>query len=172
VRDAVNKGFALMRPQPPSGSPTGALPDVHDIGGGRGYFASLTLPNRIESVRPAAMFLVHAARALNISAAARPLFEVAVSEVLTNAVKHGHSVHERDVIHCELELTPGQLTMRILDSGPGFDVPPPRVGGVADEVETLRESGYGLPIVQSVFPVVRAIHVNGRFGLELILPRL
>jgi serine/threonine-protein kinase RsbW len=136
-----------------------------------GFHASLCVPNRVESVRPAALFLVHAARALNVAAASKPLFEVAVTEALTNAVKHGRGRDGRGDILCEIRLTPQQLTVRIVDSGPGFSVPAPRLPNLTpEEVETLPESGYGVPIIQSVFPVVRAIRVQGQFGLELGLP--
>jgi anti-sigma regulatory factor (Ser/Thr protein kinase) len=130
------------------------------------------VPNRIESVRPAAAFLVQTARAFHVAAAANPLFDVAVTEALTNAVKHGHGGGDaRGDIVCEVELAPGQLTLRIFDNGPGFTVPQvPSVSG--HEMETLRESGYGLSIIQSVFRVVRAIRVGGRFGLELNVPQL
>jgi len=141
-----------------------------DIGPDQTYVASLTVPNRVESVRPAASFLVQTARALNVPAATKPVFEVAVTEALTNAVKHGHG-REPAVVTCELEVTTSQLTLRIIDSGRGFTIPTPTLPAVsAEQVERLPESGYGVPIIQSIFPSVRAIHVNGRFGLELCLP--
>lgn len=142
-----------------------------DVEAGQPYIASLTVPNRVESVRPVASFLVQTARALNVPAAAKPLFEVAVTEALTNAVKHGHSGEPNAVVMCELELTATQLTLRILDGGRGFTLPTQTLPTVsAEQVERLPESGYGVPIIQSMFPTVRAIRVNGRFGLELCLP--
>jgi anti-sigma regulatory factor (Ser/Thr protein kinase) len=156
---------------PPTERPVESLPDEGETGVGQGYRASLTVPNRVESVRPAATFLVQAARALQVAAASKPLFEVAITEAVTNAVKHGNSRDGDGVIVCELELDPKLLILRILDAGPGFTVPAPRLPKVRpEEVETLPESGYGLPIIQSVFPVVRAVRVNGQFGLELCLP--
>jgi serine/threonine-protein kinase RsbW len=135
------------------------------------YSASLTVPNRPESVRPAVLFLVETARALGVAEASTPLFEVAITEAVTNAVKHGHSGHGDDAIVCEVERLPGQLIFRILDNGPGFAMPDPTLPNIAaDAVHTVPESGYGLPIIQSVFPAVRGIRVNGRFGLELCLP--
>ena len=137
----------------------------------QGYVASLTVPNRVESVRPATSFLVATSRALNVPAAANPLFEVAVSEAITNAVKHGHKGEVRGAITCELEVAPAALTVRVLDGGAGFRVPEPQFPPISDErLQALPESGYGLPIIHSVFPVVRAVKVNGRFGLELSLP--
>jgi anti-sigma regulatory factor (Ser/Thr protein kinase) len=167
-----SRGVALMSARlPPTERPVESRSDAGEMAANQGYHASLSVPNRVESVRPAAMFLVHTARALNVAAASKPLFEVAVTEALTNAVKHGRSRDGRGVIVCELELDPRRLTLRILDAGPGFKVPAPRIPNLTpEEVETLPESGYGLPIIQSVFPSVRAVRVNGTFGLELSLP--
>ena len=135
------------------------------------YVASLTVPSRVESVRPAALFLVQTAAALNVAAATTPLFEVAVTEALTNAVKHGHSGESSAVVTCELELTASHLTLRIIDGGRGFAIPTPTLPSVSvEQVERLPESGYGVPIIQSVFPSVQAIRVRGRFALELCLP--
>jgi anti-sigma regulatory factor (Ser/Thr protein kinase) len=155
---------------PPTGIPSASLTEV-EMAPGQGYVASLTVPNQVESVRPAASFLVQAARALNVAAAAKPLFEVAVTEAITNAVKYGHGGGMRGVIVCELEFRPVQLMMRIMDEGPGFTIPAPRLPKISTEdFQALPESGFGLPIIQSVFPVVRAVRVGERFGLELCLP--
>ena len=135
------------------------------------YSASLTVPNRPESVRPAVLFLVETARALGVREASAPLFEVALTEAVTNAIKHGHSGHGDTAVVCEVERSPHQLVFRIVDSGPGFAVPDPALPHIAaDAVHMLPESGYGLPIIQRVFPAVRGIRVNGRVALELCLP--
>ena len=130
--------------------------------------ATLTVPSRVEFVRPATLFLVQAARALQVPAAAEPVFEVAVSEAITNAVKHGGNQTANSTITCQLELDEGALTLRIMDDGEGFAIskaPLPEVS--PDQIEALPSSGYGLPIIQTVFPTVRVIHVEGRFGVEL-----
>jgi anti-sigma regulatory factor (Ser/Thr protein kinase) len=135
--------------------------------------ATLTVPSRVESVRPATAFLVQAARELNVPKAAEPVFEVAISEAVTNAVRHGSRRRGDAVITCDIQLTNNdrdgrELRLRIIDGGEGFDVPPPRPLAIqSDEIESVPERGYGLPIIQSVFPIVRVIQVDGRFGLEL-----
>lgn len=135
------------------------------------FAASVTVPNGPESVRPAVAFFLHTTRALDIAEASAPLVEVALTEALTNAVKHGHGGDENAVIVCEIERSPRELVFRVIDSGRGFVVPNPTLPDIRpDEIETVPESGYGLPIIQSVFPVVRAARVNGRFALELCLP--
>ena len=130
------------------------------------YMATLTVPNRVESVRPATAFLVQAARSLKVPKAAEPVFEVAVSEAVTNAIRHGHT--PGGTITCDIQLNGSQLTLRIIDGGTGFEVPKPRMPVESTEdVQALPERGYGLPIIQSVFPIVRVIQVDGRFGPEL-----
>jgi anti-sigma regulatory factor (Ser/Thr protein kinase) len=135
------------------------------------YTASLTLPNRPDSVRAAVAFMMQNARALHVPDVTAPLFEVALTEAVTNAVKHGHGGRDDAVIVCEVERSPRQVVFRIADSGSGFVVPDPRLPPIdARQLHTLPERGYGLPIIQTVFPGVRGIQVNGRFTLELCIP--
>jgi len=132
---------------------------------------TLTVPNRIEFVRPATAFVVQAARAFRVLRASEPVFEVAISEAITNAVKHGSRAEASSTITCEVELEQGTLTLRIIDDGSGFTV---RQAGLPDvsreHLDAVPASGYGLPIIQTVFPIVRVITVGGRFALELALP--
>src|SRR5688572_11120850 len=109
--------------------------------------ATLTVPNRVESVRPATAFLVQAARAMKVPAAAEPVFEVAISEALTNAVRHGGPNHDEATITCDIALEGRRLTLRIIDGGEGFEVPPRRMPDVSPQrIESVPEAGYGLPI--------------------------
>lgn len=74
------------------------------------------------------------------------------------------------VIVCEVELVDRCLTVRILDQGPGFVLPlTPRPEWSADDITTIPESGYGISIIQGVFPMVRIIARPGAFGLEMAL---
>ena len=132
---------------------------------------TLTVPNRIESVRPATAFLVQAARGLGVPQASDPVFEVAISEAITNAVKHGSRETTNPTITCEVEFEKGALTMRIIDDGSGFVVRTAELPDVSRErIEAVPASGYGLPIIHTVFPIVRVVNIDGRFALELALP--
>ncbi|MDO8680163.1 MAG: ATP-binding protein [Acidobacteriota bacterium] len=135
-------------------------------------FASVTVPSRVESVRLAASFLVQAAKNMHVPRADDSLFELAIVEALNNAVEHGHTGQGPGaVIVCELELTDQRLTIRILDQGPGYVLPRvPRSEWSADDIMSIPESGYGLSIIQGVFPTVRTIRRRpGEFGLEMSL---
>jgi anti-sigma regulatory factor (Ser/Thr protein kinase) len=137
----------------------------------RAYCASLTVPSRVESLRPAAQFIVEAARNLNIAPVSEPLFEVAIVEALSNAFKHGNRGLADASIVCELELNGRQLIVRVLDQGSGFAVTPPAPlpERTAADINEIAASGYGMRVIQEVFPMVRAIARQGRFGLEMAL---
>jgi serine/threonine-protein kinase RsbW len=166
---SADVAFSLMDEVPDPRTSSASHPVTDSTS--RRYVASLTVPNRVESVRPAASFIVQIARALKVPAATQPVFEVAITEALTNAVKHGHSGEPDPVVTCDIEVTSLHLRLRITDSGKGFTIPAPKLPTVSPEQpERLPESGYGVPIIQSIFPSVQAIRVNGRFALELCLP--
>jgi anti-sigma regulatory factor (Ser/Thr protein kinase) len=132
--------------------------------------AMITVPSRVEFVRPATGFLVQSARAMHVSAAFEPVFEVAISEAITNAVKYG-SAASQSTITCELELSDAALTVRIIDDGSGFEMRNQGLPDVSPErIDSLPSSGYGLPIIHTVFPTVRVVNLEGRFALELALP--
>lgn len=133
--------------------------------------ASVTIPATAEFVRAAAQFVVQTARHLGVAAAASPLFEVAVVEALANAVKHGSRGREDAVVTCEVERTGAGLSIRIYDEGEGFTPAPrsERADGTAADLSDVPESGYGVPIMQSVFQEVEGRREGGRFCLELKL---
>lgn len=137
---------------------------------GRG-FATRTFPNVVESIRPAAAFVVETARSMIGDAALPPLFETAVVEALTNALKHGNSVERTDAgITCEVECAERSLTVRIFDQGDGFALPRPWRDAHpfrADDVAAIPETGFGLAIIRGVFPVLRTIERPGQFGVEM-----
>lgn len=134
--------------------------------------ALVAVPATAEFVRAASQFVVQTARHLGVPAAASPLFEVAVVEALANAVKHGSRGRPDAVITCEVEKTGSGLSIRIYDEGEGFS-PAGRAALPVDpasaDITAIPESGYGVPIMQSVFHEIDARRENGRFCLELKL---
>src|SRR4051794_29168888 len=109
--------------------------------------ASVTIPGRIESLRPAAAFLVEMARGAGVSAAGNDLFEVAIVEAISNALKH--NVRDAETpIHCELEVAGRVLCIRVLDEAAraplSLAIPAgavPWSAATADAVSEVPESG-------------------------------
>lgn len=137
----------------------------------RPYSASLTVPSRLESIRPAAQFIVQAARSLHVAPGSEPLFEVAIVEALGNALKHGNRGRHNASIVCELELIGRRLIVRILDQGSGFVLTPPAPlpEWTAADIDEIPANGHGILVIQAVFPMVRTITRPGGFGLEMEL---
>lgn len=137
------------------------------------FSASLTVPGRIQSIRPAAAFLVETARSLKVPAASNDLFEVAIVEAITNALEHNIREGETSIC-CEIELADRRLIIRVLDdAAPAsltLNIPS---GGVPwnerppDSIEDVPESGYGLYLMHEIFPDIRTVTRNGRRGVEL-----
>jgi anti-sigma regulatory factor (Ser/Thr protein kinase) len=142
---------------------------------GERFLASLSVPNRLESVRLAASFLVQTALALKIPAAENGLFEVAIVEALNNAFKHGR--HDADgSMLCELELVDRSLRVRVFDEASGAPLElalpaavAPWPERTADEWKQIPESGYGLHLIAAVFPALRAVSRDGQHGIEMEL---
>lgn len=137
--------------------------------------ASVTVPGRIESVRPAAAFLVEMARGAGVAVADNHLFEIAIVEAISNALKH----NVRDAatsIHCELEVAGRVLCIRVLDEAAraplSLAIPTgavPWSGATAEDVSDVPESGYGLYLMRAVFQEIAPVTSEGRHGIELKL---
>jgi serine/threonine-protein kinase RsbW len=134
-------------------------------------FASVTVPSRVESIRLAAEFVVHAARNMAVAAANEPHFEVAIVEALNNAIKHGNAEQRPGAfIVCELELGERTLIVRIIDQGAGYTLArAPGADWDPKDIANIPESGYGISIIRHVFPTLKTIGGPGQFGLEMTL---
>lgn len=134
--------------------------------------ARVTVPGRIDAVRPVAAFLVDVARRLEVAAASASLFENAVVEALNNAVEH--SARQPDgSVHCEVELDGRRFTIRLLDEAAPTPValtaPADMAPPVPQSWQDIPESGYGLYLMRAVFSDIRPVTHKGRHGIEMSL---
>lgn len=136
------------------------------------FLATLTVPGRLEAVRPAAALLVELARRLEVPAAANTLFENAIVEAFNNALEHTPGAFGSG-IHCEFELGPDRLSIRVMSDAARapveLTVPPGMAPPAADSWGAIAESGYGLYLIRAVFPDVRPISRGARYGVEMTL---
>src|SRR3981189_2888111 len=108
------------------------------------YLASLSVPSRVDSIRPASQFIIQIARILGVPAADQSLFEAAIVEALANAFTHGNKQREEMPIVCEIEHDESHFAIRIFDRGAGFFAPTfPAQEPDPEAVEAIRETGYG-----------------------------
>ena len=132
------------------------------------------MPRRIESVRPAACFLVEFARSVGVPAAADGLFEVAIVEAITNALNHNPRSADA-CLECEFEFDGRRAVVRVLDEAarapltvtiPAGPMPWTEPGPTWEQIP---ESGYGLYLMRAVFPEIRPVSRGDVHGIELAL---
>ena len=128
------------------------------------FVASLTVPNRVESIRLAASFLVQAASSFKVPAVESGLYEVAVVEALNNALKHGED-NPNACIVCEFEIDGRCLKVRVLDEASGA----PRGLALPNAVAAWPERTAELHLIAAVFPGLRTVSKNGHHGIEMEL---
>ena len=103
--------------------------------------------------------LVEEARAESLCAQV----DVCLTEALTNAIQHAHRSDASKPLNVSFAVESGVLTVRVFDTGPGFDisqVPEPAF-------DELREHGRGLFIIRNSMDRVSYRPVPGGNMLEM-----
>jgi anti-sigma regulatory factor (Ser/Thr protein kinase) len=122
-------------------------------GGGRMPEITLTIGSRLENIR----FIGATVRAIGLEwlgAGAAGLVEIAVTEVCTNIVRHGHPDDPRHEFTIILRgATPG-LEIEIRDEGPAYAFEQDTMPSIDVDLEDLPERGFGLPLVHATMDVV------------------
>jgi serine/threonine-protein kinase RsbW len=89
--------------------------------------------------------------------------DVCLTEAITNAIQHAHRSDAARPLRLCIEADKGMLTMRVFDTGPGFDltrIPEP-------DFDELREHGRGLFIIRSSMDSVSYKPADGGNVLEM-----
>ncbi len=90
---------------------------------------------------------------------------IVLTEALVNAIKHANSADPDKEVLIRINVSNGELAIRVFDSGQGFDlnkVPPPCL-----ESDALDEKGRGLFIIRSLMDSVVYKKANGGNVLEM-----
>jgi serine/threonine-protein kinase RsbW len=92
---------------------------------------------------------------------------VAVEEVVINAIKHGQCQPAQDAIEVDLSLTGDDLLIEIADTGVPFnplDLPAPELGA---DIARRKIGGLGVHLVRSLMTSVEYERIEGRNRLRL-----
>lgn len=125
--------------------------------------ASMTLPARIESIRPLREMLRETAAGLFPNSSDLGMAEMALEEVLTNIVDHAYARESgrnepgdmKVEVRAEHTSEAAQLVITITDQGRAFDplaAPEPVLG---DSVEDVAVGGLGIHLVRKTMHQVR-----------------
>jgi len=77
-------------------------------------------------------------------------FELALSEVFTNAVKHKDGLQDESQVIIEFEAGENKLTVRVKDRNPRFDME----SASAPQLSDYPDSGYGIFLLKQVMDTV------------------
>lgn len=77
---------------------------------------------------------------------------ISVTELVTNAIKHGNNEDASKVVTLELYRTPQEITIYVEDEGNGFD--PNQIANPLDEQNLLKEAGRGIFIARALVDAV------------------
>jgi anti-sigma regulatory factor (Ser/Thr protein kinase) len=89
-------------------------------------------------------------------------FELLVTELVTNALRHG-SARATDVVSLDVRVSDAVLHAQVRDAGPGFEPPAPPQRG------RLSQRGWGLVLVDALADRWGATREVGRVWFELDL---
>jgi serine/threonine-protein kinase RsbW len=129
---------------------------------------SLTLPAKLESLEPISAFVLAAAHAAGLDDHACWQVSLAVDEAATNIIQYAYPAGHEGTITIETELSAQALTMRLRDSGRGFDpndVPPP---DMQSPLEQRQVGGLGLYLMHQLMDEV-AFSFDGEHGNTVTL---
>ena len=93
--------------------------------------------------------------------------EVALVEVLTNAVRHGQPTVPGQRIGVEVDLDGTDITLTVHDTGAALPVDLFEVAPPLDEVDPMAERGRGLSLVVKMADRVRVLPQVGNNRIEL-----
>ena len=71
--------------------------------------------------------------------------ELLLREALNNAVIHGSKNDPGKELKCEMEITPIEIILKVIDQGPGFNWP----AALAMKQHSVTETGRGIAVFQS-----------------------
>src|SRR5487761_654513 len=107
----------------------------------------LRLESRLDSVDQAQAQAQRFAREAGFSDIQRHQIEMAVREIVINAIAHGNGYDPAKRVRLEFELTPVELVILIQDEGAGFD--PARQPDPLAPENLLRQSGRGMLLARA-----------------------
>ncbi len=124
---------------------------------------TLGFPAHFKYVRIASVLGVQAAQFIDSESDPEELlefahaFELAISEAVTNSVKHQRSLSRSSKIVVEIEISRTEMTVAVMDSNPHFDI----TQIPAPELDAHPENGYGIYIMRKIMDRVESRRENG-----------
>jgi anti-sigma regulatory factor (Ser/Thr protein kinase) len=110
--------------------------------------SGITVPSTLDALEAVATFVIDAAEQAALDERATYKLRLAVDEIVTNVVTHGHRSAENQTLHVSAEILPDRLRIRLTDSGSYYDprqCPPPTTLHAPPDTRTT--GGLGIFLV-------------------------
>jgi serine/threonine-protein kinase RsbW len=111
----------------------------------------LLLPSRTSSLAAARRFVDGWAARAGFSDPAREEISLAVTEAVSNAIRHGSPAGEADHVDLRVQLEGSRLVITVRDHGPSFRPPPPTL----PDPSLFAEHGRGLFLMDQLMDDVQ-----------------
>jgi serine/threonine-protein kinase RsbW len=111
----------------------------------------MVLPSRASALGDARRFVDEWAARAGFSGPAREEISLAVTEAVSNAIRHGSPAGEADHVELDVEQEGPRLVVTVRDHGPPFQPPTPSLPDPA----TYAEHGRGLFLMQALMDQVQ-----------------
>lgn len=110
----------------------------------------LVLPADLDRLAEARSWARQHAEAAGFSGRDLGEIELAVTEAVSNVIRHGYRDVDDGTVELQVEVSDRELVLRIVDEGPAFDP----TQGEPVELSEPRPGGYGLYLIETVMDEV------------------
>jgi len=117
------------------------------------FTGSLTFPSTTDQVAKADEFLESWLRKKGLPEDTIANLAIAVTELVTNAIKHGNKLQKDKKVTVSIKYTSRRIEVTVTDEGEGFD--PEIIPDPLTEENLLKEIGRGIFIVNSLIDDVK-----------------
>ena len=133
------------------------------------FVDTLVIPSRLESIDGAREWSAGHARSAGFDQRAVYDLELALTEALSNVIRHGYAGNERRAVRLSLAIDSAKLSIRVQDSAPTFN----REGHQPPDLDNPGPKGYGLYLIEELMDEVTRDHpLEGGTVLTLVKYRL
>ena len=119
---------------------------------------SLTLPSTLDSIEKAVDLAEKVAGNMKLNETEVSSFAIAVSEAVTNAIKHGNREDKSKKVYLNIDVENDKITVSVKDSGKGFN--PDELLDPTKEENITKSSGRGVFYVSVSIPIWTKSHLT------------
>ncbi|MBI5779090.1 MAG: ATP-binding protein [Planctomycetes bacterium] len=128
----------------------------------------LVINSELKHLNLARHFIVRTIRKVNLAPSDENKIVLATDEALSNIVEHAYEFNKSGYIDINVEVTPKQFQIRILNGGRDFDLEKVKIKDIMEHVKQGKRRGLGIFLMRRIMDEVKYSFKNGQNQLILI----